>query len=79
MIWYFLLSFINGITELALSWLPRVDVLPLGIDDYFSTAITSFKAFAEIFPPLGVIFTAFMWYLGFKITLFTLRALHVFR
>lgn len=79
MIWYLLALFVTKLSEIAFGWLPRVEELPLGMDDYLSSAITSFKAFAEIFPPLEVVFTAFLWYLGFKMTLFTLRALHVFR
>lgn len=77
MIWYYLMSFFGNMLNLMFSWLPRVEELPLGIDGYLSTAVSSFKAFSEVFPPLQVIYTAFMWYLGFRITILTLKLLRI--
>jgi len=53
--------------------IPKIEELPLGIDGYLITAIGYFRAFMEIFPPLEVMFTAFLWYMGFKLTLVVLR------
>jgi len=79
MIWYYIMSFFGNMLNLMFSWLPRVDILPLGIDGYLSSAITSFKAFSEIFPPLALIFQAFMFYMAFKVSLLTLKLLRIIK
>lgn len=81
MIWQYILSFISRMVQAVFDALniPIVDQLPLGMDGYLSTAVQSFKAFAEIMPILGVVFNAFMFYLGFRVTLLTLRLLRVIR
>lgn len=79
MIWYYIILFITSILTAAFSWLPAVEELPLGMDDALTTAIGYFYAIMDLLPWLAVVFTAFMWYLGFRITLLTLRLLRVIR
>jgi len=79
MIWYYLFTFFGNFLTAMFSFLPRVDELPLGMDSALSQAVGGFKAFMEIFPPLEVIFTAFMWYLGFRIVILTLKIFRILK
>lgn len=55
------------------SWLPTVEELPWGLDDLWQTSVASFKAFIEVFPPLQIVFSAFLIYLGFRLTLILIK------
>jgi len=79
MIWYYLLSFFGNLLNAAFSFLPEVTTLPLGMDLALTTMVGSFKAIYEIMPWFGVIFTAFMWYAGFRISLLVLRLMRIVR
>jgi len=79
MIWYYLLLFIGSVLSFMTSWLPVVETLPFNMDEYFSTAVGSFKSFMEIFPPLQVIWSAFLIYVGFRVILLTMRLLRIIR
>lgn len=79
MIWYYLLIFFGNMLNLMFSFLPRVDELPFGMDGYLEQAVSTFKAFAEIFPPFEVVLQAFLFYLSFKIMMLTLRLLRIIR
>ena len=79
MIWYYILYAILNFLNFAISALPRVEVLPLGMDEALTTAVTYFKSFMEIFPPFQIIYTAFMFYMGFRITLLVLKLFRVIR
>jgi len=55
------------------SWLPTATILPWGLDDLWITSIGYFKGFMLVFPPLTIVFDAFMIYLGFRLLLIVLK------
>lgn len=75
MIWYYIIQFFNNFFGTALSALgvPRIEKLPLGMDDALITGFGYFYSFMALYPPIQIIFTATMWYLGFKIILLILK------
>lgn len=81
MIWYYLITFFSKFLSAIFATLhiPVVEELPLGIDGYLTTTMGYFREFSTLFPPLGVVFTAFMFYFGFRTTLLVLRLLRVIR
>lgn len=79
MIWFYVVTFFGNLMNWAFSWLPQVTVLPLGMDTALSTATGYFRSFMAVFPPLTVVFTAFIWYLSFRIMLLTLKLLRIIR
>jgi len=62
-------AFLGGI----LSFFPAVTELPFGIDGYLTTAVGYFQRIEMIFPPLGILMTMFLIYIGFRITLLALK------
>jgi hypothetical protein len=50
-----------------------VTSLPWGIDSILTQGVNGYKILAESFPPFGIIFTAFLILLGFKIALKLLK------
>lgn len=52
-------------------------LLPWGTDEWFSQGITGYKILAASFPPMGVVFTAFLIYIGFKIVVQILKAVPI--
>jgi len=79
MIWYYIILFVTSVLTAAFSWLPVVEVLPWGLDNILSDSVGYFKSFMVIFPPVATIFTAFMLYFAFRVTLLTLRLLRIIR
>lgn len=79
MIWYYLLLFFGNLLAAVFSFLPVVETLPLGMDDALSNAMGYFGSFKSLFPPLAIVFTAFMWYLTFRITLVVLKLFRIIR
>lgn len=81
MIWSFLINFIVGMLTRVFDILhiPKITELPLGMDDYLTMSVGYFKSFMEIMPPFQVVWDAFMFYLGFRIILLTLRLLRIIR
>lgn len=59
--------------KVILGWLPIVTELPFGMDEIFVDAVGMFKSAMALFPPLQVVFTAFMVYLSFRLALIVLR------
>lgn len=57
---------------------PIVTELPWGLDAYVSQAISTFRGFADIFPPLESIFVAFTIYLSFRLMLMLFAIIPVF-
>ncbi len=49
------------------AWLPDASVLPWGIDSILVSAVGGFKSMIVVFPPLGIVFQAFMIYLLFRV------------
>jgi len=54
--------------------LSQITELPWGIDDVLTTGIGGYHALATYFPPLNVVMTAFIIYIGFRVVLMILRA-----
>jgi len=79
MIWTFLLSFVVDVIDVALSWLPQVTELPLGMDSALTTAVGYVNSVREILPFLDLMFVAFSWYLAFLLILLILRLLRIIR
>jgi len=69
MLIYFLLQlpliFVNALT----SWIPRVDVLPFGLDTILNSGFSWFAYIVTVIPPLASMYEAFLWVIGFKITM----------
>lgn len=66
------------VLNLLTFWLPQeksgtVYLLPWGLDEIMVSAVSGFKAMIEVFPPFGIVFNAFLIYLGFKIVLRIVR------
>jgi len=79
MIIQLLLSIVVNVLNILTAWLPTVDVLPLGMDTIVSTAFGYFKTFSSLFPPLLIVWTAFLWYMTFRIILLSLKLLRIIR
>lgn len=52
-------------------------LLPWGTDLWFQQGITGYKILAQSFPPMGVVLTAFLIYIGFKIAIQILKAVPI--
>lgn len=72
---YFLLT-ISTIIGVIFIAFPTVTVLPFGMDAILVTAVSYLHYFIQIFPLFGIVFNAFLIYLGFRVTLLTL---HLFK
>ncbi len=59
--------------------LPIITELPWGMDATLTNAVGGYKAMAVFFPPLSIIMTAFLIYLGFRITIIVLRVVPFLR
>jgi len=66
MIILLLLNIIAGAFTLVFGLLPKVSTLPLGMDTALATAVGYFKSIMAVFPPLDLLFTVLLWYLGYK-------------
>ena len=78
MIFYYFLKFLSSIGNMFGTFLPKVEVLPWGIDTYLQQGVQGYKMLALYFPPFQTILTAFLIYLGFKIILQILKAIPFF-
>lgn len=58
--------------------LPQVTILPWGVDEILVQAVGSFKAFMAVFPPMQIVFNAFIIYISFRIGIRLLRAIPFF-
>jgi len=61
--------FFNIIT----SWLPTVTELPFGLDTTLATAVSYFHGITETVPYLQVVWTCFLYVLGFEILMLVLK------
>jgi len=77
MIWYYILLFFGSVLTAAFSWLPVVETLPLGMDSALELAFGYFNVVMGLIPWLGTLYTAFIWYLGYKITVLILQVMRV--
>jgi hypothetical protein len=69
MLIYYLLqlpiTFVNSLT----SWIPHVEALPFGLDSLLSNGFSYFFYVVTVVPPLETLYNAFLWVVGFKITM----------
>jgi len=77
MIITFIFGLLTTVSYYFFGWLPTVTTLPLGLDSALTTAIGSFYSIKEIIPPLDILWTAFLWYFGFKMTLWVLKTFRI--
>jgi len=78
MIWYYIVYFWGNVLNSMFSFLPVVDTLPLGMDSVLSTAVGYFRGLMSIFPPLEVVFTAFLIYVSFRVSLILLNVFKIY-
>ena len=52
-------------------------LLPWGTDAWFSEGINGYKVLAQSFPPMGVVLSAFLIYIGFRIALRLLKGVPI--
>lgn len=57
--------------------LPIITELPWGIDSVLVNGLGGYRAMAVFFPPLTVVMTAFIIYLGFRIVVMVIKAIPV--
>jgi len=69
MIFYFLLQIPLLIFNSLSAFLPLVTELPFGIDPILDDGFGWFLYLTTVFPPLLVMYQAFIWVLGFKLTI----------
>jgi len=67
MIIHIFFSIIIIIFNTVVSWLPTATVLPWGIDEILVFSVGMFKGMMLIFPPLEIVFEAFLAYLSFRL------------
>ncbi len=75
MITYYFLFLVSQVLVALTIWLPDVTDVPFS---HLSTAIGYFNSFVLIFPPVGVVYGAFLFYLGFRVVLLTMRIFKIF-
>lgn len=73
MIPYYLLLGLGTVLTALFSFLPRVTVLPWGIDGWLSSGVGMFDSIVQGFPLFGTVMQAFLLYLGFRLTLKVLK------
>lgn len=73
MLTYLFLRLIVIFFASIVSWLPRVDVLPFGIDSALGTAMGYWYSFLAVMWPFAIVWTMFLWYLGIRATVYALR------
>ena len=65
------IQIMNGIFFL-ISFGQKVTTIPL-VDSYLVTGFGWWNAFLQEFPPLQIVWTMFLWYLGFEIALLIVK------
>lgn len=79
MIFFYLAKWVVALFTALTAWLPTVDTLPFGVEDYLAMGVGYFRALADFFPPLYTLLTVFVVYFGFKVTLMSLRLVRIIR
>lgn len=73
MILFFILTFLLTSVSFIFSALPTVTVLPWGIDEFLVSGMGQFRSLMEFFPPFATVLSAFLVYIGFRLTIILLR------
>lgn len=69
MIWTFILNAIISVVGAMLAFLPDVEVLPWGTDEFFVNSVGYYKYVALFFPPLTLFLTLTLIFLAYKLTI----------
>jgi len=64
-----LVAFVNMLTLV----IPQVSTLPFGMDDALIWITSLFNAFLVVFWPMQIVWTMFLWYLGYRAGLYVLK------
>lgn len=67
------LQILISLITLLFSWLPDVTILPFGIDTALSYAVQLFHGAMSTLPYLEIVWTCFLYLLGFEILLVILK------
>lgn len=73
MITYLILRVIILLVGFIFAVFPIITVLPWGVDEFLVSAIGSYRHLAEFFPPLSLLLTLSLLYIGFKLGIIMLR------
>lgn len=67
------IQFLTGILTLLVGWLPKVNALPLGLDQYLTAGMGYMWYLFDIFPPFLIMWNGLLWILGWKVLLIVVR------
>lgn len=73
MIIFWLITFVISIISFIFYPFPTITEIPWGVDSFLVNGVGYFKALMEFFPPLSTVFSAFMIYIGFRVSIIVLR------
>jgi len=73
MITYLLIKAVLVILSVFTIWLPRVDVLPWGVDGALVNGVAILKKLGGVYPMVSTVLTAFLIYVAFRISLLVLK------
>lgn len=68
-----LLQILISLVTILFSWLPDVAILPFGIDAALSYVVELFHGAIETLPYLEIVWTCFLYLIGFEILLVILK------
>lgn len=57
------------------TFLPKVETLPWGVDEYLQQGVQGYRLLMIYFPPFETVLTAFLIYIGFKILMQILKSI----
>jgi len=73
MIWYAMIQTAIAFIGAFFAWLPNVNTLPWGIDGFLLTSISLVRRIGEVFPPIGILISFFLIYMGWRLTLLVVK------
>lgn len=79
MITFYAFYSLFALLAVMFSILPQVSTLPFGLDDTMVQVVGYFNAISSLVPWLGVMFTAMLFYLNFRVVLMVAKVLRLFR
>lgn len=69
MLIYFLLQIPIMIINVFTAWIPKISTLPFGLDEILTQGFGYLQFIILLIPPIGAMYTAFLWVVGFKISM----------
>jgi len=73
MITYLILTVLISLVGVIFSLFPTIEELPWGVDSFLVQGVGGYKLLATLFPPLSTLMTAFLIFVGFKLSIILLR------